>query len=89
MKTENYETENLYLAAFLYAENVKLCNVRKVKGARAVFVFQGGEKTAALADAYVIGTARVSPRDYKNALGDCRSLMYKDIPFGENGGNDG
>ena len=89
MKTENYETESLYLAAFLYAESVKLCSVRKIKGKRCVFIFDGGEKTAALADAYVIGSARVAPMAYKNAINDLKGVMYKDIPFGKGGGNNG
>ena len=89
MKTENYPTESLYLAAFLYAEGIKLCDVSKIKDKRCVFIFEGGEKTSALADAYVIGSARVSPMAYKNAINDLKGVMFRDIPFGENGGNNG
>jgi len=69
-----YETQDLYLAAFLHAHGIKLVEVEH-EGRRAFFVFGTPEKCKELVLKYYNGDASCNAREFARSLQELKAAI--------------
>ena len=73
MSTDEYETTDFAVAAFLTAHGRILTRVEGPRGGRRMFVFPASERD--LADTYLRG-ATVPARQFANAMRDLKAVVF-------------
>ena len=69
-----YKTQDLYLAAFVKAEGMSIVEVEK-DDKRGYFIFRDQTSRPELVNSF-FNDAMVSVNDFKNALRDCKQMLY-------------
>lgn len=75
-----YQTNNLNLAAFLYASNLKFLGAVK-NNHEFIFKFSQKEEAEKLINDYFMGTAMVNPKELFSRLNDLRDFIFNKANF--------
>lgn len=75
MRSEEYQTKNLNIAAYLYTSGLRLVRTISVDG-EVFFKFSPRDKAEEAINQYFSGTANVNPRDLFARLHDLKDLIF-------------
>lgn len=75
-QTTEYRVSDLYVAAFLLANDAELISVDKTDRKRAVFVFSNSENSERLLADFWLKRASVEPRAFIAAIKEAKELIY-------------
>lgn len=76
-QTTEYKVSDLYVAAFLLANNVELISIDRTDRKRAIFIFNSESGGGLLAD-FWSKKATIEPRSFIAAIKEAKELLYSE-----------
>lgn len=75
MKKDEFETKDIYQAAFLYARRLKLLRLER-EGSSYWFVFENMKEAEALSNSYWGRDADVNAKAYSDAIRSLKDMIF-------------